>query len=170
MSLIKKIVSFNFALLFASSAFAVSGYLLISNHQAKAASQSYTEQYTVSKWRNCDRWPTYNDDRWPTYNDQTKGLGSSDREYQSIGPAEWNVTGKIGDTTFSEVWVGGDWKEINSRPPYSTSCSNGAYATGSAHWDTGFYTTGMYGMTSFAYGIFSSMPGKWDITGTITTP
>ena len=156
MSLIKKIVSFNFALLFASSVFAVSGYLLISNHQAKAASQSYTEQYTVSKWRNCDRWPT--------------GLGSSDREYQTIGPAEWNVTGKIGDTTFSEVWVGGDWKEINSRPPYSTSCSNGAYATGSAPWDTGYYTTGMYGMTSFAYGIFSSMPGKWDITGTITTP
>lgn len=175
MKLIKRVASYNFALLFASCAFFTAGYLLITNQKAEAATQSYSETYTVSKWRNC------------TIGWKYSGVFTGERIAvdQSIGPAQWKITGDIGTTHFEETWDANDWYQTYSHSPYfgvNYRCYNGDFNAGGQ--TTGYpfpeiTVTGMYGMVSQqtktgGWGTGSSgmlsMPKKWTITGTITTP
>jgi len=164
MKLIKRIASYNFAVLFAAFSFFTAGYLLISNQGAEAATQSYTETYTVTKWLNCGREFEFN---------------SPYQRITSVGPAEWAVSGRVGSTTFSETWVASNWKQtgvfLYTDPSSSNSykCAVGSFNAGSLQPYTDVYSPGMYGIIN----IFDSqhlggtmLPGTWTITGSITTP
>lgn len=152
MILIKRVASYNFAVMFASLSFFIAGYLIYSSRSAEAATQSYTETYTVTKWMNCSY----------------RGLGQK----FSIGPAEWAVSGRIGTTNFSETWTASNWSRVNlssSEFPCSAESSLGTVPTHSS------YPSGLYGITFTAnsHGVSTgglNVPGKWTITGSITTP
>lgn len=156
MKLIKKITSYNFAVLFASLAFVTAGLLIYSSHKAEAATQSYSETYNVTKWMNCSM---YLGTAWKT----------------SVGPAEWAVSGSVGSTTFTETWVASDWKRTGLAKGSSTSYPCVAEGSFLAGMNTTFFNSGMYGITftSNAHGVStggSILPGKWTITGRINTP
>ncbi len=156
----------------------VTGLILLQNHNASAASQSYSEDYTVTKWRNFD------------FYDKTLSLppGSPGKTVSvSIGPSQWNVTGTIGSTTYSEVWNATSWKD-NASIPYMTMPNNSSsfsdsdtYSPGACISTGGYFcvkASGLYGaiLTVFPSGsadktaLTSSLPEKWHVTGTINTP
>jgi len=145
---------------------AATGVLLWQNCVADAASQSYSETYTVTKWRNLV---------WTVQGRQIN---------VSVGPAQWNVSGTIGSTTYSEVWNATSWKDntnvmdaINGQVSFNYSTIYEAGGCFLANTNC-VRTSGLYGAAIAATGsdVYahnaspSSIPEKWGVTGTINTP
>ena len=151
------------------------GFVLVQNHISRAAGQTYSESYSVSKWHNMK-------------------LGSAppySNNYVSFGPAEWTVSGNVGSTSYSETWSASDWKDesctvgkgisgrCNSTISYGTSDNSTYYSGGGTlQTNTAAARIGMYSIiglypdsgSDYYLETFSSVPSKWNVSGTINTP
>ncbi len=147
------------------------GVVLWQGHISEAASQTYSENYTVSKWRNLK---------------DTKVATAT--EY-SVGASEWTVTGSVGTTSYSETWKATNWKDqIVTTDSYASSSimsfiDSATYKTdvnmaGCNHAETlacqtrgnGDYGVLLWDVPGKTLGSAKSIPWKWEVTGTVNTP
>ncbi|MDP3012671.1 MAG: hypothetical protein Q8M92_00420, partial [Candidatus Subteraquimicrobiales bacterium] len=122
--------------------------------------------YSVAKWRNLI---------WTVSGRQIN---------VSVGPSQWNVSGTIGSTTYSETWNATSWKDNTNvmnanNGQISFNYSNNYEAGGCFLSNTNCVrTNGLYGaaITTTGSDVYahnaspSSIPEKWEVTGTINTP
>jgi len=153
---------------------AAAGVIVWQSRPASAATQSYNETYTVSKWRNLNLSSTG---------------GSTADKILSLGPAEWTVSGSLGSTAYAETWKVKTWRNLCQ--VYSGSaftCSPSTTFTDSETYNTqkgyllnhqdwgaairsGVYTALINDSnTRLPYATVSSLPTVWEVTGTINTP
>lgn len=154
---------------------------VLSSGYASAATTNYSQTMTATKWRNAQL------SLYTTYpvTPVTKKSG-----WVALGPAEWTVAGTYGSSSYTEkwtvaeadwdniVWLASGFPEITLTGEYATSSTKPTSSLVSVSYASDFaqllYPAGLYGANTNGSSnntrSLRSMPTKWTITGTITTP